>query len=215
MSLLLYAVTTSGEQVAATGLGGNRLDAIEEHGLTAIVSPVAGNAVSADHDTMWEYEQVLERLMARHAILPARFGSVLADRATVRAMLGDRRQELERALARVSGSVEFGITTAWRDQDESPEPSSGTAYMRSRLDLNRRASEVARRLDPLNVLSRSRRQRLLPRPSLPVTASYLVERSRSDEFIEMVAHVDSLCPEVDLVCTGPWPPYSFVEGVPQ
>ncbi len=213
MSLLLYAIKTAGETVRGRGLGGQPLHSVDAQGLAAIVGPAPGGGTEPDEGALWKYEEVQERLMAHHVILPARFGTVLADETAVRALLRDRELELRRALDRVCGSVEFGITTAWHDPDEPREPASGTAYLLSRLTRDRRACEVARLLHPLSALSRSSRQRVLPRPSLPVTASYLVESHRSDEFIEMVAYLDGQLGDVDVVCTGPWPPYSFAQGV--
>jgi hypothetical protein len=215
MSLLMYAVSTAPAAIAGIGLGGSRLEGIEHDGLLAIVSAGTSSPLEPTEENLWEYDQALERLMAPHVILPARFGTFLRDRAAVVEMLQDRRSELLRALERVRGAVEFGITTGWREAGEPIDSDSGTAYLLGRLALHRRASEVARRLDPLAALSRSSRQRVLPRPSLPVTGSYLVEQTRSEEFIDLVAHIDQLLQEVDVVCTGPWPPYSFVEGVPQ
>src|SRR5581483_12139979 len=109
------------------------------------------------------------------------------------------------ALARVEGAVEFGLTTCWRDLEEPVYAGSGTAYLLGRLTLHRRASEVARSLHPLTALCRSSRQRVLPRPTLPVTASYLVEEERSQQFVEAVAHLDAVIDDIDVVCTGPWP----------
>jgi len=214
MSLLLYAVTSSGERVRGAGLGGAPLQTIKAPPLAAIVSD--GPAESEPQESiLWEYDNVLERLMARHVILPARFGSLMDGHAEVRALLHRRRDELGRSLERVRGAVEFGLSTGWRDPDERPEPSSGTEYMLGRLALHRRASEVARTLEPLGALARSSRQRVLPRPTLPVTASYLVEKDCSEEFIRTVAQLDGLLGDVNVICTGPWPPYSFVEAVGQ
>jgi Gas vesicle synthesis protein GvpL/GvpF len=213
MSLLLYAVTSSEEKVAGAGLGGMPLQTVEAPPLAAIVSGPA--ASQPRREELWEYDHVLERLMARHVILPARFGSLMDSRMDVRELLERRQKELRRSLDRVRGTVEFGVTTGWRDQLEPAEPETGTDYLLGRLALHRRASDVARRLEPLGSLARSSRQRVLPRPTLPVTASYLVETDRTEKFIEMVACLDGLLPHVDVVCTGPWPPYSFVEAMPQ
>lgn len=213
MSVLLYAVTSSGEEVSGAGLGGIPLHTVDVPPLAAIVSGPA--ASRPRQDELWEYDHVLERLMARHVILPARFGSLMDSGMEVRELLQRRQQELCRSLDRVRGTVEFGVTTGWRDQAEPAEPETGTDYLLGRLDLHRRASDVARRLEPLGSLARSSRQRVLPRPTLPVTASYLVETERTERFIEMVACLDGLLPHVDVICTGPWPPYSFVEAMPQ
>ena len=93
-------------------------------------------------------------------------------------------------------------------------PSSGTSYLRERLELRQSARRVASELDPLTTLARSSRRTLSPAPHLPVLDAYLVERDRVDEFVAMVAQLDDHLDEVELTCTGPWPPYSFAEGAP-
>jgi hypothetical protein len=217
MSLLMYAVTEApAREIRGTGLRGARLGGVEERGLVAIVSEGDGSSIEASEEALWEYEQALERLMARHVILPARFASILADETETRAMIGRRYGELIAALDRVRGAVELGISVGWRDGAETSAepPGSGTEYLLGRLALQRRASAIARGLDPLAALARSSRLRVLPRGALPVTGSYLVDRSRANEFLRLVADLDAGLHEADVVCTGPWPPYSFVEGVP-
>jgi hypothetical protein len=47
-----------------------------------------------------------------------------------------------------------------------------------------------------------------------VLDAYLVDRGRVREFVAMVEQLDDRLDDVELVCTGPWPPYSFAEGAP-
>ena len=88
---------------------------------------------------------------------------------------------------------------------------SGASYLRDRLELRQSARRVASELDPLTALALSSRRALVPRPDLPVLDVYLVDRGRVDEFVALVQQLGDLLDEVDLVCSGPWPPYSFAE----
>ena len=47
-----------------------------------------------------------------------------------------------------------------------------------------------------------------------VLDAYLVDRARVDEFVALAAQLGDGLDDVELVCTGPWPPYSFAEGAP-
>jgi hypothetical protein len=44
--------------------------------------------------------------------------------------------------------------------------------------------------------------------------AYLVDQERISEFVALVEQLDARLDDVELVCTGPWPPYSFAEGGP-
>ena len=49
--------------------------------LAAVVSDHDQSRLSSSALSLWGYEQVMERLMASRTVLPARFGTVLADDA--------------------------------------------------------------------------------------------------------------------------------------
>jgi hypothetical protein len=142
------------------------------------------------------------------------FGTVLADERAVRAMLRERAEQLRAGLERVSGAVELGVRAGWRASPSSDEHATanggGTAYMLERLALHRQACDLVDRLDPLAGLARDIHIRLLGQAELPVLEAYLVNRDRVKEFTERVRDIDERNPEIELVCTGPWPPYSFV-----
>ncbi len=53
---------------------------------------------------------------------------------------------------------------------------------------------------------------MLTRPTDPVIAAYLVDSDRTDEFVAGVRDLGTAIEDAELVCTGPWPPYSFVGG---
>jgi hypothetical protein len=155
--------------------------------------------------------------MDRGAILPAEFGSVLPDEDAVRALLRTRRRNLLGRLGRVRGAVEIGLRASWRYDYRAtldPRLQSVSSYLRDRLELRQSARRVASELDPLTALARGSRRTLVPRPDLPVLDAYLVDRGRVGEFVALVEQLDDRMDDVELVCTGPWPPYSFAEGAP-
>jgi hypothetical protein len=160
------------------------------------------------------YDRALAELIGADAVLPARFGSMFEADSEVRELLRDRQAELTDALARVRGAVELGVRASWPASLDETAPAgagAGTAYMLRRLELDRRARQLAADLDAgLGDLARAANSRILTRPSQPVTASYLVDHERIDRFRERVHELDVGIEEAELVCTGPWPPYSFV-----
>jgi hypothetical protein len=142
---------------------------------------------------------------------------MLEDDAAVRAFLRGRSEDLLARLERVRGAVEIGLRASWRDGGgvlPTERSESAASYLRDRLELRQHARRVAHQLDPLTALAVSSRRVLAPRPDLPVLDAYLVDRSRVDEFVALVEKLGGGLDDVDLVCTGPWPPYSFAEGTP-
>jgi Gas vesicle synthesis protein GvpL/GvpF len=218
MSVLVYGIALSdGRNGFGTGLEGEPLRGVAEGPLLAILSNHEGSGPAPQLDTLSAYERIVRELMDGGAILPARFGTVVADDAAVRALLRGRRRDLLARVQRVRGAVEIALRASWRDGlgfKPDARPPSGTSYMRERLELRQRACRVATQLGALGALSRSTRRALIPRPDLPVLDAYLVDRERVQEFVAMVEQLDHRMDEVELVCTGPWPPYSFAEGAP-
>jgi hypothetical protein len=216
-----YAIAESmREPPSGTGLDGTPLRVVAANGLAAVVSDRDDTQLTVSEDSLWAHERIVERLMQEQAVLPMRFGSVLAGDDAVAAMLSARQAELSEGLRGVRGAVELGVRLAWDEAAvQRPEPEAaagpGTAYLMGLSRGRRRAAELAERVDrSVAGLARASVQRLLAAPSLPVTAAYLVDRGNVEEFRGRIAELASALSGVDLVCTGPWPPYSFAAGLP-
>ena len=218
MSLLVYGIVEAGDSGAyGRGLDDQPLFGLTEGPLAAVVSDHEGPAPEPSAAALRAYERSVRGLMDRGAILPAQFGSVLPDEDAVRALLRGRRRDLLGRLMSVRGAVEIGLRASWRDDAHAtldPRPPSGSSYLRERLELRQSARRVASELDPLTALARGSRRAIVPRPDLPVLDAYLVDRGRVREFVALVEQLDDRLDDVELVCTGPWPPYSFAEGAP-
>jgi hypothetical protein len=218
MSLLVYGIVQAGDvEPFGRGLDDRPLFGITEAPLEAIVADHDGPAPEPSATALRDYERTVRGLMDRGAILPAQFGSVLPDEHAVRALLRNRHRDLLVRLRQVRGAVEIGLRASWRDDASAaldPRPPSGSSYLRERLELRQSARRVASELDPLTALARGSRRAVAPRPDLPVLDAYLVDRGRVGEFVALVEQLDDRLDDVELVCTGPWPPYSFAEGAP-
>jgi hypothetical protein len=212
MSVLVYAIAAHGEaSVQGLGLQHQPLRGLHAGPLVAIVSDHRGAPPSA-LETLWEYERIVERIGELCPTVPARFGSVLDDDEAVLEMLRDRGEQLLAVLGHTRGAVELALRATW-EQPPEPESQTGAGYMRARLQLRSRAREVAGELMPLGKLSRTSRCELPASPEQPLRCAYLVDRELVGDFTASVEELDHRLSGVDLVCTGPWPPYSFVEGV--
>ena len=220
MSLLVYAIGEGGlELVGASGLDEKPLKGIEHDGLTMVVTEHEAAPVAVTEANLRRYEEVVERLMEHQTVLPARFGTTLDETEASVGVLRERREELRAGLDGVRNAAELGVQGRWVTEEvSSTAPSAaeesrpGTEYLKARLSAQRRKSQIEQRLHPLRALSRQSRLAALPRPDLAFAGAYLVPRSSVERFMRLAAELDEELDDVELEITGPWPPYSFVEG---
>lgn len=206
----LYAITDNPgpplPEVAA-------LMAVPIDGLAAVCAPASESETSAE--TLWRHEEVVEALMADRDLLPVRYGTWLEDEAAVARAVGGRREELAAALDRVRGGVELSVRViaagARPDQASAAKATSGAEYLRLRADAEASRERTAHALhEPLSALARASVEGR-PRPPELFRAAYLVERHAVEPFAAEVARLQGANAGLSILCTGPWPPYSFTE----
>lgn len=162
---------------------------------------------------MWEHERTVSALMDACAILPARFGTRMSDEEAD-ALVRSRRDELRAALTRVRGAVEVGVRARLCEPAVSPDAGPGATYLLGLRDRARALARLERQLEPLSGLSRAHALTPGTQPDDTLRRSYLVDRDGLQAFVDGVEAIDEAHPECELVCTGPWPPYSFAGALP-
>ncbi len=192
------------------GIDSATLETQAAGGLAAVVSRHDSAAPRASEEAIVAHARVVEALAsANEAVLPARFGGVHTDPGALRAAVAERAPELLRALERVRGCVELGVR-AIAPAAERAEASSGAAYMGARLDQRRETERLADELHaPLAALAREATRTVGATERLLLSAAYLVPAGGVAEFRDLVKSLQATHPELGIVCTGPWPPYSF------
>jgi hypothetical protein len=158
-------------------------------------------------EAVLRHAQVVEELSDRAAaILPAQLGRAFRDDDELSAAVRSQAQQLERGLERVRGCVEYGLRAIPGESGRELEASSGADYMRARLEEARRGDRLVAELH--EPLARLAHEVTLRQHGGEISAAYLVAREGADAFQDAVARLER-SPEVTVVCTGPWPPYSF------
>lgn len=201
--------------------------------LAAVVSTHPGAAPLPTAKYLWQHEAVIEALMDDRATLPARFGTLLPDQAALRSALHSHEAALRADLVRVSGRVELGVRVLLNDAgqagvlpsdastkppDEHDTASAGRSYMLLRLAEEQRAQmqhQRARTLAEevhaaLSVGTAESVCRVLVTEQMILAGAYLVERGAVADFQQRCAALSMAYPALQLLGTGPWPPYSFV-----
>jgi hypothetical protein len=239
--MYLYAIIDQPEAPvpAEPGLEGTFLFTLTYQDIAAVASCLTRAEVPPTEDNLWRHEAVVEALMADRAVLPVRFGTLLADDAAVQAMLTAHYADFVASLERVRGRVELSLRVLW-EADQPPTPpsspefprvpqrhsgelrgtqgNSGRAYLLARLEEERqrrawrqRAEALAGELHtPLAHLAVESTRQVLLTPRLLLTAAYLVERDQVAAFQQEVEALSAAYPALRFLCTGPWPAYNFV-----
>jgi hypothetical protein len=166
-------------------------------------------------EALWAHERLVESI-ASAAVLPARFGTVVDDEAALHRLLAANEAVLLQALEHVAGCVEVSVRMWARSAmavasggTTSAAVGPGRAYLQERREAlhapraaaeatHARLAEVARDA----VERRGARQEVL-------VGAYLVPRGDLGAFRDAVAEEDRDLGELDLLSTGPWPPYHF------
>jgi Gas vesicle synthesis protein GvpL/GvpF len=196
----LYAVCEQPERPLARvrGLEDRPVEGIESAELLAVATRHVAVPEVAVVDALWTHERVIEAVQAERAVVPVRFGTREPGAGSVRAALAASREALLAALERVRGRVELAVRAL-----EPERVSGGRAYLARR----RRAAQLHEALAAYAVDARRRPEH----GGELLRASYLVEPASLGAFREAVMQLQASDPRLKLVCTGPWPAYSFAE----
>ena len=156
-------------------------------GVGVVVAPA--DEGEADAEALWQRESLLEDLMRERALLPIRYGTRVEDDAAAAAAVAPRAGELAAALERVRGAVEVSVRAVAAGE---PDPGAPEA-------VHERLAGAARE------------HALHAGPEL-LRAAYLVDHAEVEGFVASVRALQHEHPELSILCTGPWPPYSFAEA---
>ena len=217
----LYALL-SGPPSCEAGLGvcAEPLRVVAVAGLVALVGDVA-EPPAPSAIVLRAQDTVLRRLTAGvEGVLPARFGTLLADDAALADVLDRRRAALTEALDRVAGCEQMTLRV-WGETAGAAAPAGpatggpGTRYLAGRREAHERARRVPE-LEPLRAclvdLVREERVERHDRPPLLATVQHLVPRGAGERYVDAVNGARAaLAPWRDSV-SGPWLPYAFAEA---
>jgi Gas vesicle synthesis protein GvpL/GvpF len=192
------------------GLADAPLETIAEGPLVAVLSRHADSPAEPGLDALLQHERVVESLMGDRGVLPVRFGMRLPAVDDVREVLAERRDVLLEALDRVRGRVELAVRATQPAASAPPPAASGSEYLHARLAGARTLKALHEPLAALAVAARCWPERA---PGEPRRGSYLVDEPAVAGFRNAVESLQREHPEAALLCTGPWPAYSFVEAV--
>lgn len=241
MKYLVYAIADA-ERVRQAplpvGLDEAPLMTVEHGALAALLSPVSEErAATAGLEQAIEYGRVVEQLHRRLPVLPMRYGCFVFRPEQAEEFLGRHAQEFAGALARVAGREEMGIRVLVPPAEAAtpgvpaaaragPAP-TGASRLDGRAYLARRRELYAQR-EHRDEATRQMAERVQaafaglytdctwehaahPEGEL-LSLAFLVERTQLAAFRQAFLRFQRDGPPT-VMCSGPWPPFSFVAGL--
>jgi hypothetical protein len=239
-SVYVYGVVAAAgrDAVRVDGIEGCAVRAIADDRLAALVSDLDDDALSAAQAVRAHW-RVLDAAAASTTVVPARFGTILADDAAVRdQVLAADADGLERLLAALADRVQLKVEGRYdeaRLMRAIVAASPAIAALRRRIagrseaagyyDRIRLGEAVAAAIDARRAADTDRARAVLAPyaeadrvedPRTPDTAfnlSFLVARERVDAFGEGVGTLrDAFGDDVAIRYVGPLPPSSFADA---
>lgn len=224
MGVYAYCIVPSGHEppTGLAGLQGSPVSRLSAGAVDVWVSrmdkPQPGVALLQEHNAVVE-AAVTEQVTP----VPLRFGQWLEDEAALLSALEEKAELYHAKLLEFAGCLEFGLRfldperkTEARDVHPSAA-TTGTAYMQA-LAAGREAEQkrqaLARQVQQrvqqvLGDLTRAGQEEDLKTPQAVLTLSHLVARVHFDEYRACARQLRAEFPELRLLVSGPWPPYSF------
>ncbi len=235
--IYLYAITEEIETPleALSGVDFAPLTYLHRGSLTAVVSRVSSPVLVPTPRRLWQHEQVVEAVMNHYPVLPARFSTIVPDEASMRSQLEELSQVFIDDLEQLRGCVELSLRVIrlWGPFVGGDGAADGacpelvaTEKTGRTFDVARRAAQAQRRANrrrneslgelinrSLAVCALDHRLYVEEGSGVVIKAAYLVEKSRLGAMQQAVRRLMKTYTNLHFLCTGPWPPYHFVEPI--
>jgi hypothetical protein len=228
MTICVYAIVPPGVKVRGVGLTGERLRVVAAGAVAAIAGEVR-RLPAASRANLVAYDRILLRLAAVAAsIVPARFGTGVADYDELAFILRTRQRSLRRALGRVRNRAQMTVrlmlvTPGTGRRSAAPSrnaaagqatsrqsPTSGVGFLRARAAAMTEERELPA-FGPLraSVQRWVREERVEKRGGI-ATVYHLRPRRAAAAYQRAMGRA-AAASGVRAVVTGPWLPYAFAE----
>ena len=233
MRLYTYAIidSNSGMDEPLRGIGEAPLYNIPYRDIGIVVSDLDPQVQIKTKESILKHEEVVERLMDRFTVLPMRLYTVFSGKEDMLLKVKDYYEDFIENLDRVRNKAEFGIKVIWagniikeriinahKNGSPAHPAQSGTTFMKEkfeRYEIDKEFEEEADRCTAivdgfLNRLASEKNLEKLKTDNLLLSASYLVDNEKRDDFKKAFEELRSSPGDLKYLLSGPWPPYNFI-----
>lgn len=238
----IYGIIENGDETALdiAGLGGSGpVCTIAYRGLGCVTSDYSGEEFGSLSKKeavrcLLAHQVVVEQVMRQHAVLPVKFGAVLATSSEVRDLLIQGQAQFIDALAWFQDKVEVEVAATWdvaqvlRQLSAEPEivqarqaiaSRPGQQTLEERIHLGQlvkvlmdrcRESYREQMMSFLKPVAVDVQPNAMVSDEMVMNVAFLVERANQEEFDSRVRQLNDLFHgQIDFRIIGPLPPYSF------
>jgi len=235
--LYLYGIARAGKHTlpSAPGVdGAAAVEAVSSPGFTCWISRVDAHEFGDELERNIEnldwlaeasvrHQRVMAELSSADTVLPTRFGTVFVSEKTLFADVAGRKRELQTTLRRLAGTEEWGVKV-FHEEPARPAVAaeSGRDYLQQKAAILKPAAtphlaeevkELAQALAKIAADAVPGGKVSGGQTGLEWQASFLVRRSDRKQWDEVLGkYARRWGQERRIECTGPWPPYSFVNA---
>ncbi|MBA1335598.1 MAG: hypothetical protein HPY66_1223 [Firmicutes bacterium] len=214
--------------LAMRGIYGLDVLVYEHKGYSLVYSIVNKRKIEAEYGYLIQHESVLERLMENYDVLPFSFSTILLSQDSIRKLCEKYDEKILANFRNISGKVEMGIKiichkdTGGESKENSPGKSSGYDYMLKKLSgFKDRKKMIERAKQTISIIEEKisgfytlEKKKYSQSSSVVLNAAYLIKKEDVEAFkssINDIEFQDDFQDDFELVLSGPWPPYNFVD----
>ncbi len=224
---------------AIAGISGAGLSAVCVNDISAVVSDVVKTGLISDRSVALEYSKVVETLEQQFTLLPVRYGSVVETIDSVIKLLENNYEAIHQNLQKVKNKQEFGLKVfcesdklrtelktnsdlSYRSPLKIQTNVNNSVYIdwmnaklkEHRLEeqllkyVDRVISDISNNLSELNAVNKFKK---MASPTNIIDAVFLLGKDRKNDLIDAVKSLQNRYSSLQIILTGPWPPYNFVD----
>lgn len=236
MKIYTYAIIDSKESLGdyIIGIEGAIVCNIAYRDIGVVISKLGEQIQNITKDHVLKHEEVVEKLMGKFTVLPIRFLTQFSREEDVLLMMQEFYNDFRENLDRVRNKIEFGVKIIWSGETiknhiiEDYKNSNvnievtGSSLTKSfakekyeKYKMHKEFEEEAERCislidDFFGRFAAEKKLEKLKTDNLLLTASYLVEKERQEDFKEAFERARRTPCDLKFLLSGPWPPYNFI-----
>ncbi|MCL3782191.1 hypothetical protein EMN47_17520 [Prolixibacteraceae bacterium JC049] len=217
------------------GIHQSSLLALPLNRVTVILEATNNKTVSFSKKNLIHYLETIENLFAHYSLLPFRFGMVLSP-LTLIDLIRSKESELIQNLTFISQKTEFGLKVFWqspeiRDKQITARMSKNSFFLTSSKNLTTSqqylikkvhkhryiayreaiceevAAKIEHSISKLNVIVKHEKN---CSDNLLLETYFLLNGKQSDKLRQIILELGNKEKDLQLILTGPWPPFNFI-----